>query len=348
MRRFYSLRRLLHKKVDRDSLTAHCVEFCTAAANSITSTAGYTGLHLGPELGQVLDGIEQFYPCLLQSLKRLSTCRNASPNTSGVVIYHMVQLYRTSLEQLHQYSLSIVKQASPARKKTRRTKTKPGAGPSENATSTLPPENHQVLRNFSRLLMTMIVSVDPFREEQHNLLEGLLCVLLEDVGRVLGLFVFKDLNSNASLRVNGAKLPLPHSLGQIPTNSVQFSAHVQAFELEAKYLISVVENVLAFLQRHGLESKMASAAPKPSVGTPSPASHFLGPNRDKLQNTLLAGVFGTNDPEFAQSLKLPSEPPVPLTDAATTIQEPDPGEWFTQEIWRMLGWNILESRKGKD
>lgn len=345
MRRFYSLRKLLHKKVDPDLLAAHSVESCTAAANSITSATGSPELHLGPNLEQTLAGTEQCYSCLLQSLKKLSSSQTSGVNNAGLLIYHIVQLFRTSLEQLHHYILSKVKRVHTARKKTKRAKTKAAVGSTQDGALTPPPESQKVLSAFSRLLVNMILSLDPAREDQRSLLEGLLFVLLEDVGRTLGLFVFKSLNSDTELRADKVKLPLPDSLAEMPTHSVQFSTHVQAAEWESKYLIWIVDNVMAFLQRHNLDPGVAFETPNWPTSVPPPPSRLLDLGRTKLQNTLLVGVFGTEDPEFSKSLKLPNEPPESSINAVATIQDPNPGEWFTQELWRMLGWDVLACGK---
>lgn len=64
---------------------------------------------------------------------------------------------------------------------------------------------------------------------------------------------------------------------------------------------------------------------------------------EKLQNTLLKGIFGGDDEMFRDSLQLSPvlengarETPPSQVDPA----EPTP-ERFTDEMWRILGWDIL-------
>jgi len=65
--------------------------------------------------------------------------------------------------------------------------------------------------------------------------------------------------------------------------------------------------------------------------------------KEKLQNTLLKGVFGGDDETFRDCLQLP---PVPENGTGETPpSQVDPAEltpeWFTGEVWRILGWDIL-------
>ena len=73
------------------------------------------------------------------------------------------------------------------------------------------------------------------------------------------------------------------------------------------------------------------------------SSNAFAKQVEKLQNTLLKGIFGGDDETFRDSLQLS---PVLENGARETppsrvdLAEPTP-ERFTGEMWRILGWDIL-------
>ena len=68
--------------------------------------------------------------------------------------------------------------------------------------------------------------------------------------------------------------------------------------------------------------------------------------KDRLQRTLIHCMFGDDGAgehdEFADVLRMParlgSVPNMPK------VEDKDVGEWFTGEVWRLVGWDLL----GKD
>lgn len=346
LRRFYNLRKLLQRKVNADALSLSCVDLCEAAAKSIGYLAQNPGLRSLPSLEQALDGIEHCYPSLLQSLKKISTCEDSAPNNTGLIIYHMVSLFQTTIEQLHIYTTA---KAKDARGRTR----KPKAKSRSKATKTMPsePTHHplsqdagKVIGAFCHLLATMILSLDPARMDQQDLLEGYMYVLLRYIGRTLGLFVFKDLTSNPEIRTDKLKLLLPDSLLKTPIDSADFAVRELVAVWESKHLLWVLDRAMAFIVRHNLGfGAEIESDPANSNGTSSTQffqSGLLKQVRDKLQSTLLLGVFGDHEPSFQDSLKMPVEVPAPAISVGSS-QDVDPGEWFTQEIWRLVGWDML-------
>ena len=298
-----------------------------------------------PSLEQTLEGIEQCYPSLLQSLKKISTCQDFTPNNVGLIIYHMVSLFQTTIEQLHIYTTSKAKRARTgtrkpkAKARSKTTKTTPA-----DPTHLPPPQDaEKVISAFSHLLATMILSLDPVRADQQDLLEGYMYVLLRYIGRTLGLFVFKDLTSNPQVRADKLKLLLPDSLHKTPIDSADFAVRELVAVWESKHLLWVLDRAMAFVERHNLSfgaSIESDSANSTAALRQFSQSGLLKEVRDKLQNTLLIGVFGDDDPSFQDALKMPIE--LPSKTIPTEISpDVDPGEWFTQEIWRLVGWDML-------
>jgi hypothetical protein len=60
--------------------------------------------------------------------------------------------------------------------------------------------------------------------------------------------------------------------------------------------------------------------------------------------TLLRGVFGNDDETFRNALQKPVQPESGVDpDLPTQLSQAWTPEWFTSEVWRILGWNILSS-----
>ena len=258
----------------------------------------------------------------------------------------MVSLFQATVEQFHTYTTSRVK---CARTGTRKSKQKGRRKTTKTVQADLvhlplPQDVDRVIGAFCHLLATMILSLDPVRADQQDLLEGYMYVLLRYIGRTLGVFVFKDLKSNPEIRVDKSKLLLPDSLHHTPIDSADFAVQELVAVWESKHLLWVLDRVMAFVERHnlgfGAETETASA--DSMAGSPARffQTRILKQVRDKLQSTLLMGVFGNNDPAFQGSLKMPPELPMPDIPAESS-HDVNPGEWFTQEIWRLVGWDML-------
>jgi hypothetical protein len=115
----------------------------------------------------------------------------------------------------------------------------------------------------------------------------------------------------------------------------------RAVQLEAPYLIYILDKVMAFVDGH--QALMSSRSTSLFSLSKDSSDTFAKQIREKLQNTLLKGVFGDDDETFRNSLQKPiglesgmdGDLPAQLGPAEQTP------EWFTGEIWRILGWNIL-------
>ncbi|KAL1954159.1 hypothetical protein VTO42DRAFT_1567 [Malbranchea cinnamomea] len=339
MRRFYSVRKSLQRKIDTECLTVNCVELCTVTAEVIGCVSKNSGLRFIPNLEQALKAIEHCYACLLQCLKKISCPDPPTTSHTGLLVYHMVRLFRETLEQFHSYTMSKVKRSRAGRKKSKsKLRENSAHGAAAPGTYLSPPEEtEKALEAFSHLLATMILSLNAQRKEQQDLLEGYLFVFLQFTGRTLGLFVFRDLSVNPEMRMDKSKSPVPDSLQKWPIDSADFAVRELAAEWEAKYILWILDRVMTFLERQNLtlDSDTAPALQR------FPQSSLLAQIRDQLQSTLLVGVFGADDPTFDHSLRPPTEPPSLENASSSRAHGIEIGDWFAQELWRLLGWDLL-------
>jgi hypothetical protein len=121
---------------------------------------------------------------------------------------------------------------------------------------------------------------------------------------------------------------------------------MRAVQLEAPYLIHILDNVMTFINTHQTLIGFRSASSPSSSSKDNSSScrdAFAKQVKEKLQNTLLKGVFGGDDETFRDCLQL-----LPVLENGTGKTPPsqvDPAEltpeWFMSEVWRILGWDIL-------
>ncbi|PGG96737.1 hypothetical protein AJ79_09465 [Helicocarpus griseus UAMH5409] len=362
LRHFHALQKQLQKKTDPNALVSISMILCESIDTSIRLGMGEKSRTASlakqkvlqprdPDLQHTLKGVGSCYPFILRALHKLSNDDPTNPGV-GVIIYHVVQLFQRVLHHLHQYTLLRAKgklaQEKPAGKKAKqrsRTKTTKSTGPP----LAQPPAEEEVTSNlFGQFLATMVFSLNPVSPEENGLLEGFLFSILEQVGKTLCLFVFKELYYDFDLRLNSSKLPMPGNFDKEYPARGEIAVAKRAAELEAKHLVWILERAIAFTDQFVLPSEDINITSGSNDGTLSkgPSRGILERARNKLQNTLLKGIFGENEQEFRDSLKLPEKPPYTPTENTSSSQscvaaEKDPAEWFTQEVWRLVGWDIL-------
>lgn len=186
-------------------------------------------------------------------------------------------------------------------------------------------DQEAALQSLAHLAVTMLTTVDPSKEAQSKLLEGYLCVFLDHLGSSLSLAVFNVHESPEQLDMFAGFRP-PQGLKDM--SNLDSGTALRAVQLQAPYLIYILEKAMSFVHRHWT-----------TVCSPSLAKEV----KERLQQTLLKGVFGDDDTEmFGHALQRPMPPWSGLDgDPPTRRSQAVTPEWFTSEVWRILGWNIL-------
>lgn len=358
LRQLYWLQRLLQKKLNIRSVSLTAVELCKsgeAALNSAlepkqkpTNSRASQKTRLKsaePDAISILHAIERSYPCLLHSLKKVSTADDGRSH-AGLILYHIILLFETILNGLRRHSIATAKESiarakqpkkEKGRGKTNRTKTAQVTTAQEEKG-----EEDTIPRQLAHLLQAMILSLNLTIREQCNLLEGFLFLLLDRVGKILCFFVLGDLRLNRHLRLDPSELPLPGGLAEMQDGEITR----KGAEREAKYLIKILEKTLAFVD-HNKERMAAMPIFNSPIGDKQTAHSVPSITervRTKLQNTLLKAVFGDQDACFKDCLPSPEVPdpaPEPAEQDRASPETEDTPEWFTREIWRLLGWDIL-------
>lgn len=168
-----------------------------------------------------------------------------------------------------------------------------------------------------------MTDLDLTKVAQLDLFDGLLCTFLEHLGAKLSLAVFAGQMAQGFSQPCGLLQPPGLSAEMAGQAPADLSATLQV----APYLIAILRKTKPCLEKRGnLDS-----------------SGFAGAVVDKMQNTLLRGLFGDHEQAFTDSLSRPAK--VEGTDntedvIADSVEEIT-SEWFIGEIWNNVGWDIL-------
>lgn len=332
MRQFYALQRILQRRPSRSSIVQVAVNLAVTAADSLldaiqekrTTTNRTPAMIIlqkkDPEICSVLRSVGSATELLYQALAKLC---NAGRDVVeiGKVSYHIVCLYEAAMKTLEQYCKIRAEQMAAPAKPTAKSKKRQSA---KSKRSELNPDD-DIAGQITRLLGTMTLSLDLLYPEHQELMQGALYFLLNRVGKLLCLFVFRDLQVHPDLRVDSSKLPLPQGLADVSLSEKALCAA----KLEAKHIIWVLERILAYL----------------NTVPPSPTTQlFTAKIKEGLQSSLLQAVFGAEEGCFQKPLELPvvlDKIELDKLHACAQISEQEVPDWFIQEVWRLLGWDML-------
>ncbi|KAK7188108.1 hypothetical protein DPSP01_001648 [Paraphaeosphaeria sporulosa] len=196
-------------------------------------------------------------------------------------------------------------------------------------------------RSIAHLLATFIGHLEKDSGIHHKLFDGIAYVLLERVGDQLYYCTFE--------RERGATIEeriTPKSKSTDPHEVARQATDAAAIRLEVKALVIILERVMGVAPLHSNEqvakkSKTALARTVSLKNISSTRIKLSSLAQERLQRTLIQCTFGHQvDDDFKDILTKPVSmgraPPAPkVTDA-------DVPEWYQAQVWRLVGWEILE------
>ena len=183
------------------------------------------------------------------------------------------------------------------------------------------------------LTASFVNCLDATKAMHKIILEGFLFVFLDKIGKGLKQFVFES----HDVKECGREDP---SNGSAPFASQVNCQEDATFKAQAPYLIWLLERI-----------QPLASPPPPNLEPPHP----VHPNnsiatfaRDQLQYTLLKAVFGDDAPaNYEPAIKpLPALADVQGQESASA--DVDVKDWYTHEVWRLLGWDVLRSHGTRD
>lgn len=334
MRQLFVLQRALQKKQKPSYLANEAVILCKEAEAELLlaiqrqetakspQTAFRPDKDAEPNLITVIKSLEMSFCLAHGALHKIQNDESCETYKSQV-IYYLVCLFESTMTALAQHCVGLSTcsdQEAPDPKPTSATAKIRAHGKKRSSQPSSSVKSMET-EGLTNLLCTMALSLDPERCDDGKVMEGILYVALNRMGKLLALFTFQDLR----LPTTCQEMTLPDGLKAMEREALS----LKSVELEARHLITFWERMLS----HSFISTPANEAAR---------SHLFQKSKDRLQRTLLGAVFGDGEPSFQDGLRSPATPP-PQDCISAPSDRTQFSDWFTQELWRLVGWDLLGS-----
>lgn len=347
-RHFFTLRQLIAAKgSDFNALATSLKRTCAAADEMLSNSIEPFVLPIGKsaktgqgqaaigDLSRVTHALKLSYPSLLQAVEKSIV----KANPERCEIYAVVRLFQNFLGHLH---ATAAKKAATTNGHARSTRAKRPRTAEQQSRSTSNFEETCML--LTRLAIHFFESLDLSQLSHNKVLEGLVCVFLDHLGSSLSLIVFANVDDAAPKATQLGVLP---PRGLLDTSDLDQDIAVRTTKHEACYLVSILRHLMLSIDRQ--QSLLISdSAPLLTMETSLNISNsaFAARVRDKLQSTLLRGVFGDHDECIKGAFRRPVASAADGDIGVASDSRKETGEWFIGEVWNLLGWNTLTRQHG--
>lgn len=293
-----------------------------------------------------LIAIGQTFPHFLVHLHTLSRI-SEDGNLCGQVVYRFIDVFRVLYQRICDLAVAFAKSNQDSPKITK----KQGNGQKDQgamSSSNERPATSPTIMKLCKLLITMLLHLDPMKLTHKEILEGCLYLLVTRVGEVLKDFTIggrpygileDDTTWTHSTRTReGRQLKI-------------FSAanDTEASKAQAPYLIWMLKRAQPFISSTGLATNAMTSSQddhRQPEGTLRDSSRNakLDDARIRLQHTLVKAVFGDQAATIFQPALEPPQVPNDddlMTELETRDETADVTDWFKNEVWRLVGWDVL-------
>ena len=270
-------------------------------------------------------------------------------DVQGSVLYAYVQMFSSLLDNVDEISASETRRAvgqditvststsSNVRKKEARVKQPKSTNVKENV----------ILSALTAFMCSTIDLLNGNLEVHHSLFEGFAYCVMKKLGARLYTTTFGQ-PRGATIEDEIAASIVPDEIDENPALSskapTERDIQVRQATVEAPYLIHLLNRIMNAAPKHlgaAISAKTGRAKQANNKGSMKGALALAA--KDRLQRTLVNCVFGmegvAEDDPLMNCLKAPAPSGPELS--LPTIKEPDVQEWFGEEVWRLLGWEIL-------
>ncbi|KAF2452017.1 hypothetical protein P171DRAFT_459815 [Karstenula rhodostoma CBS 690.94] len=280
--------------------------------------------HIGQsksELSCLMSACARAWTLVIVALDRLEEDSPGS-RRSGLVIFECVKLVSAALDSI--------------RLAARHSAWKKGSSSTQETI-----QESVGARSIAHLLATFIGHLEKDSAIHHKLFDGIAYILLERVGDQLYYCTFERERS-ATIEERIAPPPKSTDSHEIARQATDAAA----IRLEVKALVIILERVMGVAPLHSNEqvakrSKTALARTVSLKNISSTRIKLSSVAQERLQRTLITCTFGHQvDDDFKDILTKPVSmgraPPAPK------IKDEDVSEWYQSQVWRLVGWEILE------
>jgi hypothetical protein len=220
------------------------------------------------------------------------------------------------------------------------------------ATVSVPKESIPA-RSLAHFLIGLLGLLDKSNIIHQKIFDGFAFLLLEQVGKRLYYCTF---GRHRSSNIDDELTPLPEPSS--PEHRAKEDSEAVGTRLELKALVLILERAMGRAPHH--MNPTTSKATKSSDSTrlrrtlsmktlpAAPKGRLSLPAKDRLQRTLVACMYGNRqDDEFLDVLTKP----IPAMRVGTLsnvakIDDKDVEQWYKEEVWRLVGWDIMAREAG--
>jgi hypothetical protein len=335
----HTLQKALQRKPNSNSaansLAIQVVTLCKAAEQKLIQTvmetetleeqkSSQTKEITAPNIDAVINGVTIAFHLAHKALCKLAGTGNGVHH-QGQVTYYLVGLFESTMTALTLHCTAMSKENPPTTNSKPKNLSEFATEPDQQNKNTKlkpSPAKNETASRLADLLCTMALSLDLNNPTDQEVMEGFLFLVLTRLGRMLALHVFHDIRLPMGICPG---MTFPEGLEKMTDEGLMPSEA----QLEAKYLARLLE-------------RMLDTEPRQSTSETSASRQFVTNAKDRLQNTLLRAVFGPDESLFRGILRRPQTPP-PLVLDSEQMEQKRFADWLTQELWRIVGWDVLKN-----
>lgn len=287
------------------------------------------------ELSAVIQTCSRAWSTVTVGLEKISS--ETGSHLPGLIIYECVKMFKTILDDLPDAARQIAHCRFANQSKSSK----------ERGSAVITAKDTGPFRAIAQFINVCVASLKKDSQEHRDIFEGVLFLLLEQVGKLLFYFTF-DRPRGATIEDDIAVSP-----GEDDKRNIALKlTEKMATRLEAQCLISMLDRAMGLAPHHmnnALASRPSSSSSRkasstasltPTKGLARAKAPLVSWARDRLQRTLIQCTFGDQDQdEFADVLRMPG--PVGSLPRFAKVDDADVGEWFNGEVWKLIGWELL-------
>lgn len=235
------------------------------------------------------------------------------------------------LDQLHQYcqeEAAEMSKPSPTSSKDINNKTRS----QEDSKRT------EMFRNacssLSQLLTHILASTKLVHETFPAFFEGITCIFLDRLGVFMSCYLFRSANEISDV--------FAASHGSLDNVDVSDEGDTLAMRLEAPHLVRILRGLMSSQEYNVADSYCRCAVRQ------FPLTSFAANTLNRLQSTMLRGMFGKEDKAFGDAFQYIQSQTHISKSSSEMDNSIQPGQYnadlFLSKIWETLGWDVLLSR----
>lgn len=162
-----------------------------------------------------------------------------------------------------------------------------------------------------------------------EVLEGMFSALLEEVGGLISQVIFDE-------HLSTLRGPAPVSWSGKDTSA---SINALAVDLKCQHLASVLKGAMEGRSEKDKHSLAEMLAGTKVLGIGADKKVVLARARQRLQETLLKGIFGNDGEQFMNALQMPASEEGWDNEAVQVTR--DEKEAFVESVWSTVGWDMM-------